>query len=174
MSAHQDPSDRKLLIMGIGNVLMGDEGVGVHFIQLLEREKHPPQVDLLDGGTAGLELMAWMERYPDVILVDATLDGSRPGTIRYRRPRFSEEFPKAMSTHDIGLKDLMEGLSLLGKLPAIHLFTLSIPEVQPMKIGLSEAVQLALLRLAAEVQKKVDELLGKKVVQETFGNLPDG
>jgi hydrogenase maturation protease len=174
MSAHPGFSSEGILIMGIGNVLMGDEGVGVHFIQWLEEEKLPEEVDLLDGGTAGFELMSWMERYPDVILVDATLDGSRPGTIRYRKPRFSEEFPKAMSTHDIGLKDLMEGLSLLGKLPAIHLFTVSIPEVQPMKIGLSEAVQLALPQLAALVRNKVDELLGRKVVRKTAGSLPDG
>jgi len=173
MSAHPDSPCGRVLIIGIGNVLMGDEGVGVHLLRSLEKERLPAEVDLLDGGTAGFELMGWMERYPNVILIDATLEDGQPGVIRYQRPRFSEQFPKAMSTHDIGLKDLMEGLSLLGKLPLIHLFTVSISQVQAMKIGLSEDVERALPLLKDRIRRKATELLDEKVVPETFGHLPD-
>jgi len=140
---------KQLLILGIGNVLMGDEGLGVHLAQRLEETTLPTGVDVLDGGTGGFHLMEYFENYPRLIMVDATLDDREPGTIRLIRPRFAPEFPKAMSTHDIGLKDLVEGLSILGRLPEIHLFAVSIAQIQPMHIGLSaeiEAIMPDLLR----------------------------
>ena len=75
-----------VLILGIGNYLMGDEGVGVHLVRELEKETLPEGVDLLDGGTAGFQLMEYVEKYPVVIMVDATLDQFPAGSI----PRFSE------------------------------------------------------------------------------------
>ena len=79
-------------------------------------------------------------------VVDATLDGRPPGTIRLVEPRFSSDFPRAMSTHDIGLKDLISGLQVLGRLPRIYLFVVSIAELQDMYIGLSPAVAAVSLR----------------------------
>lgn len=84
-----------ILILGIGNYLMGDEGLGVHFIQHLEKENLPEGIDLLDGGTAGFQLMEYLEKYPIVIMVDATLDQNPIGTIRLIEPKFSQDFPKS-------------------------------------------------------------------------------
>ncbi len=132
------------LILGIGNLLLGDEGVGVHLVQELMQEKIPEGVHLMDGGTAGIQLMEAMEQHRHVILIDATMDGLPAGTIRKIQPRFSSDFPAAMSTHDLGLKDLVSGLALLGRKPEITLFVVSIQEVQPMYIGLSEPVRRAM------------------------------
>jgi hydrogenase maturation protease len=140
-----------ILIMGIGNLLMSDEGVGIHFVRLLEKETLPPGLHLLDGGTAGFLLMEYFEQYPHVILIDATLDDHPPGTIRHITPRFSNDFPKAMSTHEIGLKDLMEGMYLLGKQPNIHLFVISVSKLQPMDMTLSKEVEEALIPLKNQV-----------------------
>lgn len=133
-----------ILILGIGNYLMGDEGLGVHFIQQLEKENLPEGIDLLDGGTAGFQLMAYLEKYPIVIMVDATLDQNPVGTIRLIEPKFSQDFPKAMSTHEIGLKDLVESLSLMGKLPKIYLFVVTVADIVHLHVGLSPAVTLAM------------------------------
>ena len=137
----------KILVLGIGNLLMGDEGVGVHFARAMAGEELPANVDVLEGGTGGFHLMEYFESYPLVLMVDATLDGRPAGEIRLVEPRFSSEFPKALSTHDIGLKDLLEGLQILGRMPRIFQFTVSIDELQPMQLTLSEPVANALPEL---------------------------
>jgi len=148
-----------LLILGIGNYLMGDEGVGVHLIHELEREDLPEGVQLLDGGTAGFQLMEYLEQCPFVIMVDATLDKNPVGTIRLIEPRFSQDFPKAMSTHEIGLKDLVESLSLIGKLPKIYLFVVSVADIANLHIGLSSGVNLVMNELKEKVINLANELL---------------
>jgi len=148
-----------ILILGIGNYLMGDEGLGVHFIQHLEKENLPEGIDLLDGGTAGFQLMEYLEKYPIVIMVDATLDQNPVGTIRLIEPKFSQDFPKAMSTHEIGLKDLVESLSLMGKLPKIYLFVVSVADIAHLHVGLSPLVEQAMNDLKNRVLALADEIL---------------
>lgn len=148
-----------ILILGIGNYLMGDEGLGVHFIQQLEKENLPEGIDLLDGGTAGFQLMEYLEKYPIVIMVDATLDQNPVGTIRLIEPKFSQDFPKAMSTHEIGLKDLVESLSLMGKLPKIYLFVVTVADIAHLHVGLSPAVTLAMNDLKKRVLALAEEIL---------------
>ncbi len=149
----------KLLILGIGNYLMGDEGVGVHFAQMLENEPLPSGVDALDGGTGGFHLTHFFEDYPTVILVDATLDDHPPGTIRLIEPRFSKDFPKAMSTHDIGMKDLIEALTFMGSLPKIYLFAVSIETLQMQQVTLSNEIEAILPALKQQVLDLVQKLV---------------
>lgn len=141
-----------VLIMGIGNYLMGDEGVGVHVAQRLAQEALPEGVDVLDGGTGGFFLMEYFENYPVVILIDATLDDRPTGTIRVIEPRFAVDFPRAMSTHDIGLRDLVEGLAILGKLPKIYLFAVSIEMIQSQQIELSPELERVMGELLEQVK----------------------
>lgn len=149
----------RILVLGLGNYLMYDEGIGVHFIQAMEKENLPNHVDLLDGGTAGFLLMEYLESYPVVIMVDATLDKHPPGTIRLIEPKFAADFPKAMSTHEIGLKDLVESLSLMNKMPRIYLFVVSVADISRLHIGLSEQVEEVMPTLIATVRQKINELL---------------
>jgi len=135
--------DSRLLIMGIGNVLLGDEGVGVHVVKDLEKRTLPPHVDVLDGGTGGFHLLEYMQDYPAMMLIDATLDGKPAGTISVLRPKFSHEFPRTLSAHDIGLKDLVESAALLGSLPEITLYTVSVNPEQSLTMELSEEVRNA-------------------------------
>lgn len=141
----------RILIMGVGNYLMGDEGVGVHVAQRLEAGSLPPRVDVVDGGTGGFHLLEYFENYPLVIMVDATLDDRAPGTVRKIRPRFASDFPPAMSTHDIGLKDMVSSLQLLGRMPEIHLFAVSIASIQQQGVELTPEVQSAVPELIQEI-----------------------
>lgn len=138
--------------MGIGNYLMGDEGIGVHIANLLEQEQLPEGVDVLDGGTGGFYLLEYFEIYDHVILVDATLDGNETGTIRLIKPRFAQDFPPAMSTHDIGLKDLVSALQVLGKMPEIDLFVVSIASVQQQGIELTPEIESIVPHLIDEIK----------------------
>lgn len=151
-----------ILILGIGNVLMGDEGVGAHAITSFLKTEWPPNVELLDGGTGGFHLMAHIEAHDHVIMLDATMDGKPAGTIQLLKPKFSKDYPKALSSHDIGLKDMLESLQILEKLPEIHLFTISIEEIQPMKYGLSESVERVIRELEGEVRTLIKEINLKK------------
>jgi len=130
--------------MGMGNILLSDEGVGVRSVEYMEKKELPENVDLLDGGTGGFTLLPEIMKYDEVILIDATLDDRPPGTIRVIQPRFAADFPRAMSTHDIGLKDLIESASIMGKLPPLHLIVITIPGIQPMDMELSVDIKKVL------------------------------
>ncbi|MBS1545656.1 MAG: hydrogenase maturation protease [Bacteroidetes bacterium] len=159
-----DKPDPSILILGVGNYLMGDEGVGVHLVRMMEKDQLPEGVDLLDGGTAGFQLMEYLERYPTVIMVDATLDKNPVGTIRMIEPKFSQDFPKAMSTHEIGLKDLIESLSLMGKMPKVYLFVISVADIANLHIGLSPQVEAAMDLLKNRILKLTAALQNDAVV----------
>jgi hydrogenase maturation protease len=147
-----DMNLKPTLILGIGNLLLGDEGAGVHAIERLKKEELPPGVVLLDGGTGGFHLLSCFQDYQLLILLDATLDGRPAGTISHLTPRFTSDFPKTLSAHDIGLRDLIESAALLGTFPKIHLITISINSLQSMAIGLSPLVQDALEKLPGVVK----------------------
>jgi hydrogenase maturation protease len=151
----------RVLILGIGNVLMGDEGVGVHAIRFLERETFPPSVRLLDGGTGGFTLLSYLQEYPSVIMIDATMDGKPPGSITVLRPKFASEFPRALSAHDIGLRDLVETAILTGRLPEIHLITVSISKIQPMQMELSTELSPVIPRIGEKVRQILESLGGE-------------
>ncbi|WP_242157404.1 hydrogenase maturation protease [Aestuariivivens sediminis] len=149
---------RSILILGVGNYLMGNEGVGVHVIQEMATMKLPDNVDILDGGTGGFLLLHCFEAYKAVIFVDATLDGQKEGTISLIRPKFASDFPSALSVHDVGLKDMIEAVYLLENKPDIHLFTISINEVVPMSLELSTTVKQAIPRTIDDIIKLTKRL----------------
>lgn len=153
----KDKSD-SILILGVGNYLMGDEGIGVHTIQELAKIDLPEEVDILDGGTGGFLLLNYFEAYKTVIFVDATMDGKPAGTITKLRPKFAADFPSALSVHDVGLKDMIEAVYLMEKVPDIHLFTVSIEELNPMTVELNPNVKAALPELMQRILQLCKEL----------------
>lgn len=140
-----------VLVMGVGNYLMGDEGIGVHIIQEMAKRQIPEYVDILDGGTGGFLLLSCFQVYPTIIFVDATMDGKPEGTISLIRPKFASDFPSALSVHDVGLKDMIEAVYLMDKVPDIHLFTVSIKEINPMTIELNDKVRAAIPELIERI-----------------------
>ena len=155
----------EILILGIGNVLMGDEGVGVHAIRQLETQTFPKNIHLLDGGTGGFHLLSYMQEYPFIIMIDATMDGKPPGTISVLEPRFASDFPRALSAHDIGLRDLVESTAMLGDLPKMFLIAVSIDKIQPMQTELSPIIKKSIPSIQAAVRKILNRkiLPGKKI-----------
>ena len=121
--------NKDILVLGVGNLLLKDEGVGIHVIRALEKEELPPNVSLMDGGTGGLHLISWIQDYNRIIMVDATLDHNPPGTIRLIRPRYATDFPPLMSAHEVGLRDMIEAMILTEKLPDIQLIVVSAEDI---------------------------------------------
>jgi hydrogenase maturation protease len=137
--------------MGVGNVLMGDEGVGVHAVRQLEKRQWPAHVSLLDGGTGGFHLLSHVGGCDVLVMIDATLDGRPPGTVSVIEPRYASDFPKALSAHDIGLKDLVDSAAILGMMPEVRLVTISVDSLQPMQMAMSPEVEASLPQVVAAV-----------------------
>jgi hydrogenase maturation protease len=110
--------------------------------------------------------LEYFEIYEHVILVDATLDGNTPGTIRLIKPKFAKDFPPAMSTHDIGLKDMVSALQLMGKMPEIDLFVVSIESIQQQGIELTPEVEGIVPVVIEEIKKLLLKITEKEKVEE--------
>jgi hydrogenase maturation protease len=149
------PESNKILILGLGNILMGNEGIGVKSIEYMQDKPLPEHVVLLDGGTGGFHLLHLFNEYQKFIMIDATLTDGDPGEINVIKPKFASDFPRSLTSHDIGLRDLMQSAELLGDLPDIALITINIKELDEVKIGLSEELTLIL----PKVYDKVLEIL---------------
>ena len=142
----------RVLVLGIGNILLSDEGVGVHVInRFQETFTIPDGVEVIDGGTMGLDLVPYFEGKTHVIVVDAMCaDGQAPGTIR----RFSGSDVMTMlgeriSPHQIGLSDLLACTAVGSQLPE-HIVLLGI---------VPESLDTG-LEMTATIQPKVDVLVG--------------
>jgi len=154
-----------MLVLGIGNLLMGDEGIGVHAIRALESEPLPDDVTILDGGTGGFHLLELFSDHRHMILIDATLDDRDPGAVRVLHPKFAVDFPRSLSAHDIGLRDLVESAVLLGPLPTMDLITISIAKIQSMTLEMSPEVEAAIPEVIATVRRLIGDHQAKQAAE---------
>lgn len=147
-----------ILVLGLGNLLMGDEGIGVRSIEYMQDFAFPEHVRLLDGGTGGFHLLSLFKEYDRFIIIDATLGGENLGEIQVLKPRFASDFPRSLTSHDIGLRDLMQSAELIGDLPEIYLITINISEFNKVRIGLSESMEECLPAVQQTVNKILQEM----------------
>jgi hydrogenase maturation protease len=108
----------EFVVIGIGNLLMSDDGVGIHAVRYLEG-KLPESVPLVEGGVYGIDLLTYLEGRDKAIFIDAIDAGEEPGAVfRFspREVRRSQETP-AVSLHDLGLYDLIAAAQLMEQCP---------------------------------------------------------
>jgi len=153
---------KKTLILGLGNVIMGDEGVGVHVVRALEKHALPSNVECLDGGTGGFILLEPLESADHIVLIDAAADGNPIGTVTRTTPRFSRDYPPTLTAHDIGVKDLLDAFYMQGGQREVVLYAITIDPKQPISMNLSEVIARA---ADAAVQQILHELLETPVLQ---------
>ena len=108
-----------ILVLGIGNLIMSDDGIGVRVVQLLaERYRFPAGVTVLDGGTLGLDLLPKLEGITRLLVVDAVDVGKPPGTlVRLSGDEVPVVLETKVSPHQMGLKDLLAVAMLQGFAP---------------------------------------------------------
>jgi hydrogenase maturation protease len=105
-------------VVGLGNLVHSDDGVGVHAIERLQKvDWIPPGTVLLDGGTHGLGLLPYLSGYSRLLIVDAIDAGEPPGTVVRFEGSALHGLPGKSSVHQLGFADMMVGLKLLGELP---------------------------------------------------------
>ena len=139
-----------ILVLGLGNVLMNDDAVGVRAIEELNtRYRFPSQVSLLDGGTLGLDLLPRLEGVDRLLIIDALQMGAAPGkAFRLAGEEVPRAFANKLSVHQMGLQDLLAVAELQGHLPE-----------QLVVCGLqAESIEMG-LKMSAAVSSSMDELL---------------
>lgn len=116
---HNMHSTTKTLVLGIGNTLLSDEGVGVHLLNYLQKHYDFPRVDFLDGGTLSFTLATSLENTEQLIVLDAAQWHQPPGTIRVLQDEAMDTFlsKPSLSVHEVSLVDLFDITRLTGHLP---------------------------------------------------------
>jgi hydrogenase maturation protease len=141
---------RRIVVLGLGNLLMADDGLGLAALAHLQDEWFvPPQVDLVDGGTWGMNLLPIIESTDRLLILDAIDAGLRPGAfIELRDAEVPRTLATKLSPHQIDLREVLGLAELRGKLPA-RLIAIGVqPERIEMGIGLSPAVEGAVDKIA--------------------------
>ncbi len=147
-----------MLVLGIGNILLRDEGVGVRVIEAMQRMKVPSNLELVDGGTAGLDLLDVVADRRKVIVIDAVQADSEPGTVlRFGTDDLTPQGVAAISLHQVGLLETLMVAKHLGCAPR----QVVIFGIEPKEMGYG-------LELSAEVATVVP-----KVIELVFAELED-
>ncbi len=141
-------SDDRVLVMGIGNVLMKDEGVGCRVVELLaERYRFPDNVEIVDSGTMGMMILNLFQDRDFVLVIDAVNGtGYAPGTVVRLSPEDIASNSVLHSLHDIRFVDVLQAGQLIGVEPEAHCVGVQIEDMTPvdLTIGLSDSVEAAL------------------------------
>ena len=150
------------VILGIGNVLLKDDGVGVYTIRELENEKLPSTIELVDGGTSTLDTLSYFLDYKKVIIVDCLKAGYEPGTIYKINPEDIKSYKSEnLSIHDVQILDVVKIANMLGKFPKVVIFG-----IEPEKICLDTEMTETMKNKIPEVIKLLKMELDLKEKQE--------
>ena len=148
---------RPILILGIGNILLRDEGVGVRVIETLQQQKTPDTIDLVDGGTSGADLIDILADRRKVIIVDAVDAGKLPGTIiRFEEGDLENITNSAMSLHELGIAETLKMTAKLNCQPKEVIFF----GIQPKDISPG-------LELSAEISEIIP-IVAEKALKEAL------
>lgn len=148
MIGQEDKQQSKILLLGVGNVLLADEGAGVHTVNRLREKGLPENVEAIDGGTAGLELLYLLEGVSKMIVVDCLDAGAEPGSLfKFKPDDVTMKDKVKISFHDIGLMEVLTLAETMGTLPDTVIFG-----VQPKRIDWD-------LNMTPEIEKVIPNLM---------------
>ncbi|MEW6108762.1 MAG: HyaD/HybD family hydrogenase maturation endopeptidase [Nitrospirota bacterium] len=159
----------KTALLGIGNILLRDEGIGVRAVEAIrERYELPETVEVIDGGTMGLDLLPFIEDKKRVIIIDAVNAGKAPGTIIQIE---GEDIPKflalKMSVHQIGLPDMLSAAKMMGIMPK-ELCLIGIqPKTMDTGLSFSDEIENSFEPLIEAVMDRLSEWGIKAGFKET-------
>jgi len=148
----------RVLVLGLGNVLLRDEGVGVHVAGELQKVALPRNVEVIDGGTAGLDILLSQEGLYKLVVIDATRAGKKPGTIYKARLKakekdelvriFGQDRESKISLHQVGLIDALAATEKMNCAPE----EIVIIGVEPKEIACG-------LELTEQVKQRIPEIV---------------
>jgi hydrogenase maturation protease len=157
----------RMLILGVGNLLLKDEGVGVQVARELKRRALPPEVEVCDGGVGGIGLLDYFRGASKLLLIDAAEMSLKPGAVVRFTPQKLKDSGHGVkfSTHDLGLAEVLKLAQALGLCPE----EVEIIGIQPKEISwgeeLSPAVQASLPRVVEMVMKEISSFIATEAAE---------
>ncbi len=150
---------KKLLVLGIGNSLLSDEGVGVHAVKALMEESWPEDVDLLEGGTFTQDIFYIFKNYEKLLVLDCVRGSNGPGTIyRLSESDLVEDETQNLSVHDIDMLDSLRMAELMGHRPIMR-----VVGMEPLKIDwdmeLTEPIQKVFPKYLEIIREEIHAML---------------
>lgn len=156
-----DPSPRNTLVLGIGNTLLGDEGIGVHAVRYLaDNDALPEPVSYLDGGTLSFTLAGPLGEAQHLVVIDAAELGAPPGRVAVFEDDELERYlrrTRGRSVHEVSLLDLLSVASLTDTLPQ----RLALVGVQPQEVDWADGLSAPLTRALPEIARQVRALVDR-------------
>jgi hydrogenase maturation protease len=144
----------RVVVIGVGNLLLKDEGIGIHTVKALQEINLPQDVKIIDAGTAP-DLIAYTEAGDKLIIVDAAKAGGEPGTIyRFHPHDLASEKEEVISVHELGVTPNLRLMSLMGNTPG----EIVIIGIEPGEIDWGT-------ELSPELQQQVPDIV-KAVLKE--------
>ncbi|HWP57637.1 MAG TPA: hydrogenase maturation protease [Candidatus Acidoferrales bacterium] len=143
----------RILVLGVGNTLMGDDGVGAHAVQAFAgRYELPANLRVIDGGVAGLGLLGEIAAVDYLLIVDAVRNGGLPGTIhRLRREEIAPRGGPLVSAHEVGVAELLAAAEFSGQLPVADIIGVEPLQTETMTLELSVPVRRAMPEIVAAI-----------------------
>ncbi len=148
---------RKTLVLGVGNILLGDDGFGVHLVNSLAETPFPPNVQILEAGTVSHQLIPLFREIERLIVIDAVEAGDKPGSIFRFTPddmRFPSE--QKMSLHQISLVDVLRMAELTGGKPETVIIGVQPKDASSWSLELTEEVRAVLPRVRELVMEELN------------------
>lgn len=147
---------KPILILGLGNILLKDEGIGVFVAQKLMEESLPQNVEVIDGGTMGINLIYYIEGRKKIIVIDAVMADSAPGTLyRFTEKELEKNTGMLFSAHDINFVDVLKNLSFISKLPEEIIFIGIKPAEISEGLGLTPLIENKIPQIIELVKKEI-------------------
>lgn len=149
-----------VLVLGIGNTLMRDDGVGVWAAGALsEAYDAPAGVKIMDGGVAGLRLLGAIAQADFLLIIDAVKGGGSPGSIYRLEPdALPQRRGPFFSAHEVGIAELLLALEFMGKLPKTRIIGVEPLETESVGLDLTESLRAALPAVVAAVVQELEDL----------------
>lgn len=164
----------KVAIVGVGNILLKDEGIGVKVVKELENEfSFPSDVALIDGGTAGHHLINMISDFDVLIVVDAVQGGEPPGTIyKFAFDQIPFEVNTHLSVHQVGVLEALNQVKLLGKEQKITFIGIEPQDISPWGMELTPVIADKIPKLITLVLEELKEcgMASCRVVPKTEHN----
>ncbi len=135
-------------VVGVGNLLLKDEGIGVHIARALQQMAISQDTEIIDGGTSP-DLPYYLNGADKLVIIDAVKGGSKPGTVyRFRPGDVNIESAEMVSVHELGLEQSLKIMKLMGSKPK----EIVVIGIEPKEIDWGT-------ELSAELQQKIPEIL---------------
>lgn len=153
---------KHILILGVGNLLLSDEGVGVHIAQRMMKMDLPPEVQVVEGGTDGFGLVNFITQADRLILIDAVKGGGQPGSI-YRFdiddcPPYPDLFKT--SVHQISILEVINLSGLIGSIPHTTIIGIE-PVCLEMGMELSPSIEKKVPKVIQMIEEEVEASLSR-------------